>query len=365
MNVLIPTDIGKFRDTNPYSLELLKHLKMANCNVSNGRFWLYQDGLTWDIINIHWPEWLIATHPPSKEEVDHLITILKYQKKTSKIVVTVHNDLPHRDKSSLYFNLYKRVYELADGFIHMGNESIKSVHHRFPVEVKGKKHTVIAHGNYAVFGDKVAKKIARAKHGFPDMPLALIVGAIRNSEELRLILASAKTMNTLNGKVVFAGTFLIENPQPRSVIQILKRLMEECRRGLTIIKLYASQGLIYMPGKVPFEKMSSLVSSTDILIIPRMNILNSGNVPLGFTYGCVVVGPSVGNVGELLAKHDNSIFNPQLGISDLDRAIKEAIQKSHDGYGIRNRDIAITKWNWDKIARDYKLFLEDILSNSA
>lgn len=44
------------------------------------------------------------------------------------------------------------------------------------------------------------------------------------------------------------------------------------------------------------------MAASDVIFIQRKDILNSGNVPLAFLYHKVVVGPKVGNIGELLSE---------------------------------------------------------------
>lgn len=61
----------------------------------------------------------------------------------------------------------------------------------------------------------------------------------------------------------------------------------------------------------------------DIVFIQRFSVLNYGNLPMGFGAGCVVVGPNVGNVGSILNKTGNPIFNPY-DIDSIVLAIKKA-----------------------------------------
>lgn len=51
------------------------------------------------------------------------------------------------------------------------------------------------------------------------------------------------------------------------------------------------------------------MSVADIALLQRVKILNSGSLPLNFYFGNVVVGPDVGNVGEILKKTGNPVFN--------------------------------------------------------
>ena len=76
-------------------------------------------------------------------------------------MITVHNLLPHRDKSDFSKEVYSLLYELADGFIHFSEEAINIIHEKFNKQVLNKKHIVIPHGNYSIYGPKVSKDDAK------------------------------------------------------------------------------------------------------------------------------------------------------------------------------------------------------------
>lgn len=88
----------------------------------------------------------------------------------------------------------------------------------------------------------------------------------------------------------------------------------------------------------------------DIVFIQRFSVLNSGNLPMGFGAGCVVVGPNVGNVGSILNKTGNPIFNPY-DIDSIVLAIKKAKELLSVNKGEENKMYAQTKWNTSAISR--------------
>jgi beta-1,4-mannosyltransferase len=84
------------------------------------------------------------------------------------------------------------------------------------------------------------------------------------------------------------------------------------RRNIRLIK-----------GKVPDKSVAMLISSCDVLLIPQVDTLNSGNVALEFTFGKVVLGPNIGVIGEELTKLGNPTFEP----SNMD-SLKGAVVKN-------------------------------------
>ena len=95
---------------------------------------------------------------------------------------------------------------------------------------------------------------------------------------------------------------------------------------------------------VDVKDTSLLFSAADIVFIQRKQILNSGNLPMGFAAGKVVVGPQVGNVGEILKSTGNPTFNP-----DNEQSVVEAVKKGlalvKQGLGERNKNFALSQWS--------------------
>ena len=73
------------------------------------------------------------------------------------------------------------------------------------------------------------------------------------------------------------------------------------------------------------------IAASDVIFIQRKDILNSGNVPLGFLFHKVVVGPTTGNIGEILSATGNPTFHPD-DRSDILEALEKARQLSAWGH---------------------------------
>ena len=84
-----------------------------------------------------------------------------------------------------------------------------------------------------------------------------------------------------------------------------------------------------------------------MVLIQRVDALNSGNLPMAFHAGKVVVGPNVGNVGQILRETGNFTFDPH----DTDSAVC-ALQKAltETTKGKENRTYAKEHWASDLIA---------------
>lgn len=83
------------------------------------------------------------------------------------------------------------------------------------------------------------------------------------------------------------------------------------------------------------------IAASDVIFIQRKDILNSGNVPLGFLYHKVVMGPATGNIGEILAATGNPTFHP-----DNRTDILEAFEKrANCPHGDKEKRTMPMRWN--------------------
>ncbi|SKB98341.1 hypothetical protein SAMN05660226_04135 [Parapedobacter luteus] len=81
----------------------------------------------------------------------------------------------------------------------------------------------------------------------------------------------------------------------------------------------------YHKSVISDEMMSVYFSAADIIIIPRIEVLNSGNVTLGAQFGKLVIGPGTGNIKEDLERLDQIVFGHN-GISIAHKELNDAIR---------------------------------------
>ena len=103
------------------------------------------------------------------------------------------------------------------------------------------------------------------------------------------------------------------------------------------------------------------IAASDVIFIQRKDILNSGNVPLGFLFHKVVVGPTTGNIGEILSATGNPTFHPD-DRSDILEALERARQLSAWGQGEKNYAYALENMNIRKIGKEYAQTYKDVIN---
>lgn len=362
MRILIPIDNNGWFVANPFTSLLPESLTLNGACVSTGRYWLKSNLENFDILNLQWPEHTLPEGLPFIEAVNQLCAVLTRFRQKGAVIATVHNDLPHKNRSTHARYLYESVYDRCDGFVHMGNESKHIMLKNFPKQTLGKSHIVIPHGNYSVFGERRNRLIEKESLGLVDRPTALLIGSLRNSQELLLSYRLMRAVLASGGQVLFAARLVIGNPGVSRFSQLSVRILREVMSSLARGALKLSDQVVVVETPVPSSKMSNIVGAADVLLIPRIHILNSGNVQLGFTYGSVVVGPNVGNVGEILRENGNPVFSSGDSSDKLRKVISEAFKLAHQNLGEANYKVAQDDWAWRKLGQSYIEFFESILA---
>jgi len=113
--------------------------------------------------------------------------------------------------------------------------------------------------------------------------------------------------------------------------------------------IYRIKGIKFSNEVIPDDLMQCYYCAADVVLIQRLDILNSGNLPMAFHAGKVVVGPNVGNVGEILRETGNFTFLPTDSESAI-QAVQAALKASATDKGAKNKKYAEGLWSSAVIA---------------
>lgn len=305
----------EFLNDNLFVQTLVKELKKRNhevyCSVDD--FW--DSSLKYDIVNIQWPEEIFKY---IIEEIDivklrNRIEDLKKQK--TGILYTRHNTSPHFSNDNV-LKLYNLVEGYADGIIHLGKYSID--------EMLDKDHNtnannfLIPHHIYEnTYNEDISKNEARIRLDLPlDKFVILAFGRFRNNAELLMLIKAFLSFRKKN-KYLLAPR-LLNFSKKRSFFK--KMIYNIIAAFLRFFSINAGNYDEIIDNKLlPYYLVAS-----DIVFIQRKKILNSGNLPLGFLFKKVVLGPNCGNVKEILQETGNPIFDP-----NDNKSIVNALEKSY------------------------------------
>ena len=331
---------------NPFVNELNEALSREDVEIvwDLDEFWKNKNQSHFDIVHVHWPEFLL----PSGEiiELEKLESTMAYWYENSKVVITRHNADPHNQSEDIKL-VYKIVYNYTHGVVHLGKHSLLNSNFNLI------QNTVIPHHTYSYDLQSVKKELPELMN----KEYVLIFGQIRDERERLLVKKVANYLKTQHLATIV--------PQwTRSPWHRRSRPFKWLRFFLKF--LIESIHLPFVAGwrEIPQEKMSKLFNSCRFVILPRINTLNSGIISQAFVYGKVVVGTKNGNIGEMLSRTGNPVFDPEED-DDIKRAINEGLELSKKGQGAVNYRFALDYLHSGKIAKSYKDFFTLVLSKIA
>jgi beta-1,4-mannosyltransferase len=241
---------------------------------------------------------------------------LAERKKFSTIAWTVHNLAPHAGGEAESV-LTATTAELADVEFHLGRASVEMVAKKYPRAVPPER-CVISHGGYwHLIGERSPEDARRELGISPEEKVLLVFGQLRHEQEYLMALQAART----GWRVLIVGRMPRIARARRPVMWLRRQLLG---KRVNVIQSYLKD-----------EEVDRYVKACDAMLIARQECLNSGNVFLGMTFGKPVIGPAVGNVGEVLRETGNGVFKPA-AYEDFDCVLGEARRSDLQERGKRN-----------------------------
>lgn len=350
MKVLIT--IGEYTSPNPFVRTLASGLRELGVDVvcSDTDFWNNWD--IYDIIHVQWPQIFVKKDMKSIEPLRNHLEILKRAGK--KIVVTCHNLHPHYSNNPLTTEAYSISYQYADAIVHMGEYSLRLFKKRYPKAY----NTIILHHIYDQLYDNTKipdREYAINRLGLdPNYSYVLCMGAFRHNEEREIAQYACISLKEKKVKILAPG-FVKKSVSLKHPVVSFKSY---CRYYLTMHKY---PNIICKGRMVPDDMMPYYYAASDIALIQRKEILNSGNLPMALMMGKVVVGPNTGNVGTWLKDIDNPTFDI-LDLTSIKSALECAYQISNQGFGKLNKEYAYNNLNTTKISNQYVELYFDIFN---
>ena len=324
-------------------------LQKQGCEIVYGLERLWKDDVfDCDIVHFQWPEFVFGA--PIKEFSDNDITrmshrLMQLKEKGIKIFVQVHNLKPHKKNDKNILRLYELLYSQADVIVHMGRYSCELLQSQYP----NAQHVVIPHHIYDDFYSfNLSQEEARRRLHLPtDKKIVLSFGKFRNDGERQFVLNLKSKCNhsPLFGRGAGGEALFLMPGFYRQTLHTWNPKNFITRLFHTVY--YRLKGIKFCNDIIPDDLMQFYFCAADVVLIQRLDILNSGNLPMAYHAGKVVVGPDVGNVGKILRETGNFTFDPhdmRSAVSALQKALTETTK------GKENRTYATKHWASDTIA---------------
>lgn len=338
-----------FRFLNPYVSTLIEGISKKHNTFDWGYglepFWT-EEIESYDLIHIHWPHMIAETFGTIRnvEDVQKRIKFLK--SKGIKIITTCHNFEPHYSSNNNAKELYRIFYSNSNAIIHLGQYSLELFKTKYPDSY----NILIPHHVYdTVYTNQISKETSLKKlHLNTNKKYILCFGAFRHKTERDFIIKLSNELKSDNIKIL-APSFYTVVPQKSYIKYLLLNLK------FNIYRIIYNN--IYMEkSNVSDDRLPYFFGASSVSLIHRPYILNSGNVPLGFLFGNIIVGPNVGNVGNILNETGNLTFSPD-DFTSIIKSIKLAFSPEYYNKGLENRSFALNNYSTDIVSeRIYKLY---------
>lgn len=334
---------------NPFVYELSKCMRDQGINVFLGdavyEFW--NSTSSYDIIHIHWPEELLNWKAPTNSRLQKLEDRLIYWKSRGSVIVYhVHNLESHADRN--YGLNSKFLYDLVDRYsdkkIHMGDRSYKMDFHR-------DKRVLIPHHTYDKLYSNFSSDILESRNALdipPGRRVILCFGKFRTEEERSFV---KRVMRKLGAEYYLLAPQFYPN-------------LTESSKGIDRLKylyyryLRPNDRLVNPKKFISNESLPIYFDAASMLLSQRVNILNSGNLPLAYLFNIPVAALDKGNlpsfIDGLCASYSDQLA-AKIDQYFHDAKVQNAVQECIDTYNSNNSTNAVVK----KIINLYKSLVNE------
>lgn len=340
MNVLFACPPSR----NPFISNLILALTSASSDtdVHLGAKLFWNLDRPYQILQLHWIESLCKSWRLNSDNSKRIAARIKeFQLRGTKVCLTRHNIKPHNQNANE--DHYLPILELVDAVVHMGDSSMQEFSQRYGRFgwQQSLVHRVISHPNYSTTPNYLNRTECRHLLGLPnDKKVLLVFGGVRSRTEAEFCAEVLKRTSS---------DFIFVCPKWRSDIQGFGARFR--RKWITQPRDF---GCMVTNQFVNEEEVQFYLNSADLVFLPRIgdSNLNSGIVPLAFTFGKVVIGPDHGVIGEVLKSTKNPVFpsgDVRVAASLIDQFFSSEIHPQE----IANRSYSNNEMGLDRVGRDY------------
>jgi len=219
--------------------------------------------------------------------------IIALKKTKSKLVLTVHNVLPHNTNKRL-FGKYKWLYSNVDKLICHTKESRNILIDEF--KIKEEKVHVVKHGPVKSGSKKYKKQEARIRLGYQNTEnLILFFGGISPYKGVEFLIESFKAViNEMeNTKLIIAGS------GDYKYLNSINKYIYKYH-----LDKYIDQYFYFLSN----EELALLICAADIVVLPYKEITHSGVLFTAMEAGKAIIATNKGGLKETIDNGKNGVL---------------------------------------------------------
>ena len=296
--------------------------------------WLFRNRGWFQVVHIHWPDVLYRWEKKTPIRfLRFVFWIMVARIFGLKVIWTAHNIMPHK-RASPVIDLLARysIVILANSIIVHCEYARKELGRRF---FRKRNVFVIPHGNYSSrFPKAISKNLARRKMNLRDDAFVfLFFGKLLPYKGIESILREFRNLEDPNAILLVAGQC---KDQP------LKKTVRESAQHDDRIQLLLEY--------IPDEMVAQIFGVADVFITSFNEILTSGSIILGLSFGLPVIAPKLGCLPELVSDDVGILYSPSEGgalLSAMQMIQSRDLEKMNQQAKILARSL-----DWQMIAKD-------------
>jgi glycosyltransferase involved in cell wall biosynthesis len=300
----------------------------------------------YDILHMHWPEhhFIRLSAFQTLLRAVYLLGILSMARICgTRLVWTVHNLQPHKQYHPLIEKWFWKTFtRLIDAYFSLSSSAIEQILRQYPALCR-KKGFVALHGHYRGFyRDDLSKSEARKKLDVAVSATVIVFfGYILSYKNVPSLINIFSQLRSEDLTLLIAG-----KPDGKSIEEEIKGLSKNDSR----IRLHL--------GHVQGDDIQLYLKAADLVVLPFLEILNSGSALLSLSFGCPILVPEKGSMGELRASVGDEWVCTYRG-----ELTSEKVQDALDwAIGARRTDYPdLGSFEWDKAAEQTKRAFERCL----
>lgn len=265
----------------------------------------------------------------------------KLKKIGKKIVVTIHDILPFNEKRYDYV-CHKKIYNLADEIIVQAKVNKERLLDTFTIEKEKIKY--IPHGNFVEYGEVIEKSFAKSHLGIDkNKKVILFFGQIKKVKGLGILIeAMTKVIKKYpNCLLVIAGKTFDEKFDDYENQIISNELQDYVKCDIKFI---------------PDEDVKYYFNACEFVVLPYINIFQSGVIQLCYAYEKAPIATNVGGFPEVVLDQVTGKLVEVNNVDDLAEAIVYLLNNEEKlkTMGIEGKKFMQDNFSWEKIAEKVK-----------
>lgn len=275
------------RESDPYPRLLYTGFSNRGIQVVNFH-WTRLLSQRWHVWHMHWPDWIVAGSRPSWMVLPRLLwfwLLIKLARlKGTRVIWTAHNLKPHESRHPRLERWFFHMLTANLAAVICLSRSAKALVREKYRALRLVPAYVIRHGHYrGCYPDVISRRGARQELSLGEEDFVLLfIGQLRRYKNLIRLVECFRDGALEDWRLVIAG-----EPRDATLGTAIATQAASCRQIIPVLRF------------IPNEQLQIFLRASDLVVLPYVDILNSGAAILALSFGRPVLVPARGALVDL------------------------------------------------------------------